>query len=453
MAKLDYIKLHTGLAIYKQTGSKNWYLYLNTDKEELRKSLRTSDKDKAIELAWEEKTLAKIKVDNNIPLKEARKTVKKVADLVIKELKAKKIQKTTYRDYINRLEAFGEFYKNKPISELDMADMNDFYVDNEITSKTRITITKTAFNMLFKCAVMNRYIQSNEIPLFPDIEADDFEEKQYFNKSELEVFFDKSNIYRFIDNAKTAKSKEARKYFFPMCLWLLHTGSRTGKEVNSLIWRDIADTGLKYKGEQIPVNDFIYDYKGILSANIRKGKTEKAGGRTIPLNMRAYLALLRLCQVKYNTTDVKKVMKQHRDDEIFSRKAGAKINFIDVFNQYIETIKSDLRVDNNQTLYSFRHTTATSLLSRKPALNTHLVSRYLGSSSAMLDKHYSKMLAMMKAHELVEIELDEKMDNIAYLYWFNNLSIIVIVLYTLRNPVLSDFKNTLAALSGSRLNR
>ena len=54
----------------------------------------------------------------------------------------------------------------------------------------------------------------------------------------------------------------------------------------------------------------------------------------------------------------------------------------------------------NRTLYSLRHTYATlELLNHKTDINT--LSKQMGNSAAMLEKHYSKLTATMAADRLV----------------------------------------------------
>jgi len=52
-----------------------------------------------------------------------------------------------------------------------------------------------------------------------------------------------------------------------------------------------------------------------------------------------------------------------------------------------------------RTLYSLRHTYATlELLENK--IDLHTLSKQMGNSAAMLEKHYSKLTATMAAHTL-----------------------------------------------------
>lgn len=53
----------------------------------------------------------------------------------------------------------------------------------------------------------------------------------------------------------------------------------------------------------------------------------------------------------------------------------------------------------NRTLYSLRHTYATLELIEKRT-EIHTLSKQMGNSAAMLEKHYSKMTATMAADRL-----------------------------------------------------
>jgi integrase len=53
----------------------------------------------------------------------------------------------------------------------------------------------------------------------------------------------------------------------------------------------------------------------------------------------------------------------------------------------------------NRTLYSIRHTYATLELLEK-GTNIHTLSKQMGNSAAMIERHYSKLTATMAADKL-----------------------------------------------------
>jgi integrase len=55
--------------------------------------------------------------------------------------------------------------------------------------------------------------------------------------------------------------------------------------------------------------------------------------------------------------------------------------------------------EQNRTLYSLRHTYATMELLRK-GTDIHTLSRQMGNSAAMIERHYSKLTATMAADKL-----------------------------------------------------
>ena len=56
MSKYAYIRLSSGLAIYKQNRSKNWYIRMRINDDnsavEFRQSLKVQDQDEATKKAW-----------------------------------------------------------------------------------------------------------------------------------------------------------------------------------------------------------------------------------------------------------------------------------------------------------------------------------------------------------------------------------------------------------------
>jgi integrase len=53
----------------------------------------------------------------------------------------------------------------------------------------------------------------------------------------------------------------------------------------------------------------------------------------------------------------------------------------------------------NRTLYSLRHTYAT-LTMLQGTVDIHILSRQMGNSAAMIERHYSKLTATMAADKL-----------------------------------------------------
>jgi len=103
-----------------------------------------------------------------------------------------------------------KFYSGKSIKEVKTGNILDFLNSHKVSSKTRIVLNKKAFNLLFDRAVIDEVVGQFDRPLFPEIVRDEAEIKDYFTKNELEVFFDESNLDKFLKNATNNKVKESR---------------------------------------------------------------------------------------------------------------------------------------------------------------------------------------------------------------------------------------------------
>ena len=72
----------------------------------------------------------------------------------------------------------------------------------------------------------------------------------------------------------------------------------------------------------------------------------------------------------------------------------------------------DPQTGQNRTLYSLRHTYATFALTLS-RIDIHLLAKQMGTSIAMIERHYSHVIARMRAEDLagpahgVYAELDE----------------------------------------------
>jgi integrase len=166
---------------------------------------------------------------------------------------------------------------------------------------------------------------------------------------------------------------------------LLFTGMRCGRESLNLLWQHIewhTDKGIRY---------------------LRIWVDGKTGGRWLIAKHRAVDVLQRLharqkdvCQVSFETTLESRVPKL-----LFRFSDGHQPHsLVGTFRRLMRD--SGLALDangDNRTLYSLRHTYAT-LEMLRGEVDIHTLSKQMGNSAAMIERHYSKLTATMAAARL-----------------------------------------------------
>ena len=166
---------------------------------------------------------------------------------------------------------------------------------------------------------------------------------------------------------------------------LLLTGMRHGTEALNICWNNIewhTDKGIKYL--RIWVN----------------GKT---GGRWLIAKHRAVDVLKRLHsrQKAVYDTPFEKLFESRAPQKIFVMANGHQPLRIDgTFKKLLRDCGLLKNGDGQaRTLYSLRHTYATfELLENKTDI--HTLSKQMGNSAAMIERHYSKLTATMAAEQL-----------------------------------------------------
>jgi integrase len=166
---------------------------------------------------------------------------------------------------------------------------------------------------------------------------------------------------------------------------LLLTGMRHGTEAMGIKWRDIewhTDKGIRY---------------------LRIWVDGKTGGRWLIAKHRAVEILQRLhtrqkdiCELSFETT-----LQTRIPHLLFRFSDGHQPHsLVGTFRRLMRD--SGLALDangDNRTLYSLRHTYAT-LEMLRGEVDIHTLSKQMGNSAAMIERHYSKLTATMAAERL-----------------------------------------------------
>ena len=346
-----------------------------------------SDLEKASQIACEKYDEIKFKVKNKIALDTRR--FKDVARLAISEMQTELdagYGKKSFVDYISALKNyFIPYFQNIHIDSIDYKKLKEFddwrtqKVGRELKHST-LNNHNSAFKRVFKVAVERDWIHSLQIPELKNKGAKG-ERRPYFTLDEYQ------KLYRFMrkwcKDTNRQDSLEMRELLRDYVLILVNTGMRPGTETYNLKWTQIEE----------------FESKNIKF--LRFWVSGKTGERELIArhNVRRYLD-----RIKSRFEHVKP------DDYVFRLRSGKRTYSMnatfEICLESAELLKD--RHGANRTLYSLSHTYATSQILN--GVDYHALSKNMGTSIGMLEKHYSHLTPTLAANQLAGRKLPDLLE-------------------------------------------
>jgi integrase len=319
-------------------------------------------------------------------------TFAQIAAVAVAEMRVKidaSTGRTSYSDYVGCIEKyFLPYFKDKRLEELTHTDIAEFELwrDRQMQRKPKASTLMnfaSAWNRLLTVAVERGYI-SERVPV-PKLttKGEKGTTRPAFSGEEI------TQLLTFMETWQYEGLRAVEKHIRPLLRdyieMLLLTGMRHGTEAMNICWRHIewhTDKGVRY---------------------LRIWVDGKTGGRWLIAKHRAVDVLKRL---HARQTDVKHIAF---DDLFAERVPHLLFRFADGYqppsmNGTFRRLMRDTGLLKNtegqtRTLYSLRHTYATfELLNNKTDI--HTLSKQMGNSAQMIEKHYSKLTATMAADKL-----------------------------------------------------
>ena len=319
-------------------------------------------------------------------------TFAQIAAVTLAELRVKidaSTGRTSYSDYVGCIEKyFVPYFKDKRLEELSHTDIVEFELwrDRQMRRKPKASTLMnfaSAWNKLLAVAVERGYI-SERVPV-PKLTTKGEKGKTRPAFSEEEI----TQLLSFMETWQHKGLRDVEKEIRPLLRdyieMLLLTGMRHGTEAMGICWKHIewhTDKGVRY---------------------LRIWVDGKTGGRWLIAKHRAVEVLKRL---HARQTDIcgmsfEKTFTERLPHLLFRFSNGYQPPSM---NGTFRRLMRDTGLLKNtegqtRTLYSLRHTYATlELLNNKTDI--HTLSKQMGNSAAMIEKHYSKLTATMAADKL-----------------------------------------------------
>ena len=385
---VNSIQIHKKLRLDKRAGSDNWYARLTLPSgKRLIKTTKTDDLEAAKEVALRLYYEVDARIQNKLPA--TTRKFKDVARHAIHRMEAELEQgvgKQAYKDYIQVLNKWLiPYFGGTDICKLDLAAVTAFDAwrteqNGKVPAQSTINNHNAALNRVLDEAELNGWIVKSLRPTLLN-KGVKTESRGSFTVEEYRTIFTALRGYhKQTTNEKSAATRETLRNYV---LFLANTGVRHGTEALGLCWRNI--------------EWYERDGERYLAINV-DGKTNK---RTAIARDRVVDFLWRQAQLnsRISVADFDALIAAKLDETVFTTRLGAVAtvpNLNRAFNALLDELGLKTGADGRiRTLYSWRHFYATQDLER--GVSTHALSRQLGNSTEMIDRHYSKYSPLLNA--------------------------------------------------------
>jgi len=385
---VNSIQIHKKLRLDKRAGSDNWYARLTLPSgKRLIKTTKTDDLEAAKEVALRLYYEVDARIQNKLPA--TTRKFKDVARHAIHRMEAELEQgvgKQAYKDYIQVLNKWLiPYFGGTDIAKLDLAAVTAFDAwrteqNGKVPAQSTINNHNAALNRVLDEAELNGWIVKSLRPTLLN-KGVKTESRGSFTVEEYRTIYTALRGYhKQTTNEKSAATRETLRNYV---LFLANTGVRHGTEALGLCWRNI--------------EWYERDGERYLAINV-DGKTSK---RTAIARDRVVDFLWRQAQLnsRISVEDFDVLIAAKLDEPVFTTRLGAVAtvpNLNRAFNALLDELDFKTGADGRiRTLYSWRHFYATQDLER--GVSTHALSRQLGNSTEMIDRHYSKYSPLLNA--------------------------------------------------------
>lgn len=382
--------LDGAVVLTQRDGSANWQARFKIAGRWHRVSTKTKNLIEAKDAARDQYIEAKYRAKLGVPVQSKR--FKDVARLAVDRMQkslAGGEGKKVYRDYIQAIDNYLiPFFGNHHIDALAYPEIKRFSawrtekIGRELKAST-LNTHNSALNRIFDEAVMHGYMAKSQVPVLEN-KGRDAQRRPAFSLDEYEKLY--RGLRRWAKQGRKGKSRAMRELLRDYVLILANTGIRSGTEAQNLRWRHV---------KVIKDNDQLY-----LEVSV-DGKT----GRRQLIARHACVTYLKRIHARCRDIagiDFDEFLKSRSSDlPVFRLPDGATTkNLNQTFRAFLRHVGllEDPDTGQKRTLYSLRHMYATFRILK--GIDLHVLSRQMGTSIPMLEKHYSHLEPRMMAREL-----------------------------------------------------
>ncbi len=305
-----------------------------------------------------------------------------------------------------------KYLANKKITEVQYADFVDAFTVKEIhenRGKATVQNIYKSIKLIFEFAQRNRILSANQIPNIPVIEWVKGEERPVIEEADLKVIM--TNFQNFYESSTTNYKTRENRRIFPFYVALTSScGLRPGEEVVGVKWSHLAKGKIEITREVNEQGKLIKKIEEVevYYADIERGKlsnrTKDGGLKLVPHSRQIVIysetakAIEGLYFVRYGINKIlSEIVKEAKDDLMFSGSEKRDINFADTFSLYMDYLKG--KISKRYTQYSLRHEFINSELRKGVLIND--VAEQCGTSTKTIEGYYKKYKAMHRVERLL----------------------------------------------------
>lgn len=413
-----HIVTENELVVYRRERSSIWQCRYKVDGVWQRASTKERKLKDAKEVAKELKITAEIRKRDNLPV--ITRKFRDVAKLAIQRMDKKIADgdgKVSYKDYIRIINDYlipilgNRLITNIDNAALDHLDAERIRMMEKTPSKSTLLSHNAALNLVFDEAVLRNFLTDLNRP---KLEAKGKKSKRHpaFTLKEIQAVI--NNFEGWIERARNPHSKEMRQIMRDYSEMLIDTGARPGKELMNLKWKQIRFTMNPeqiHTGQKAMTDDGEEEEIVLTDLNRRVLLTVsgKTGEREILGRQPTVKALERVARrnygVKNSIVDPFKGVATPNNDDYVLRTKEDKQDVSPAFQHMLErylkehNLLYDPQTEQNRVFYSFRHTYATLALTYDE-VPLHTLTEQMGTSSLMIERHYSHLKVIEAAEQL-----------------------------------------------------
>jgi integrase len=420
-----YTVIDREVLIAQRNDSSIWQCRFLIDKKWQRTSTGERDFDKAKEKAKE--LFYKAQARKDADYAPITRKFKDVAKVVLKQLHKDFVtgkNKTTYKDYTQVIERYlipilGKYNVDSINYEvLEELEVKRTAKMGKAPTKSTLMTHNAALNRIFDEAIYRGYMPASKKP---ELKA---KGTKYVRREEFtidEVIKLRSNYDQFIQKGRV-DSQDLRALMCDYIEILLDTGARPGNELLDLKWHQVTTKLYPVAtktGEVIETNEDGNDNEEDVTIDANSSaflhiKTGKTGERIAAGRAETVQALRRIAKNNFDLS-LKDAIAQKANELVFlskefiSKKRGnlgtttvllQPTSFRRLFDTYLDELGLLFTVGGKKRqLYSLRHTYATMMLVHD-AVSPHTLAKQMGTSVAMIERHYSHLDSVKAVHQL-----------------------------------------------------
>ncbi len=406
------------LVVYQRERSSIWQCRYKVDGVWQRASTKERDLKLAKKVAKDLMIRAEIRKHDNLPVITRR--FRDVAKLAIQRMETKLKNgegKVSYKDYIRVInEYLIPVLGNRLITSIDSAALD--HLDSErikimckVPSNSTMLSQNAALNLVFDEGVIRNFLTEANRPKL-EAKGRKSDRRPAFELNELQAVF--ANFDDWIKRARTDHSTEMRQIMRDYVEMLVDTGARPGVELLNLKWKHITFQMAPTISETGQIIDEDSDTPEPLTTHNLNRTVEltvdgKTGPRQIIGRLPTVKVLERVARRNYGVENsifdpFKDVVTPLNNDFVLrtkEKKADVSGSFQKMLERYLEehNLLVDPKTEQNRVFYSFRHTYATLSLTFDKT-NIHVLAKQMGTSTPMIEKHYSHLKVLEAIEQL-----------------------------------------------------